>query len=180
MKNYLNLKRKSILISMKTLIYFLPIGQITSNLYVFFYGKYYFQFNKDYILDNLSLTKVFFTIGMFCALSLIAIGIEKFLLPEIILLMKTKKPGRAGLVYGKKYSIRRSGIDSLEVASKKYPNEGLKLKMLKDFMYTPVLLVFCLVAFNSIWSYMAIIPVFYLTLEYGRKFTSLLSHYNVK
>ena len=136
--------------------------------------------DKGYILDNIVVGRVLLSIGVFCGISLFAVTVEKTILPAMILMMKTRGISRISLVLGKKMSLKRDGVDALENASKKYPNKGIRMEMIKDFMYLPAFLIFCLVAYNSIWSYLLIIPILYFTLEYGRKIVSLLTHFNIK
>lgn len=176
MKQYLNIPRNPIYVSMKTILHFIPIGIITNTIYISRYGEYIFSLKKENIISNFSIESTLFTIIVFIILSFISYFTETFILPEAVFIGKGFKTdlnkNKVDKILKRKY-----GFNPFIFLKKELPNLSVKYEILVEAMYWPVLLILYLIAFNLWYLYIIAFIVFCLTIFFGRLLISVFEEY---
>jgi hypothetical protein len=162
MKEYLNITRNPIFVTMRTLLFFIPLLLITYNLHEANYGVLKFSF------QSISDFHIIFFLSVFSALSLFAYFIESVLLP-FVLIGIDKKYNENDLSFNK-------SINSTDKVLKKFlsfnpfqkikevPNKKmLRFEICRDLMYYVVTSCLWLIAFNTTIAYFSILIVLVIT-----------------
>lgn len=153
---YLKIKRKDIFNVMKTIMFLVPTGIMTSNIFVNKYGGYYLSLNQGLIPDSIDIEKTVFAISLFCFLSLVFYAIESFVIPTIISF--THKS--IAILGEDEISKNRYGYNIFEKVKELYPEIKIRNDALQHFSYFIVVGALWLIAFNTFASLMCLIPFF--------------------
>jgi len=176
MKEYLDITRKPIFVTMKTILFFSPILLITNKIYIWKYGDYVFNFSK--INENLDINHCIFSVLIFCVISFVAYGIERYIFPEIILSSKNIKPNEKALIWFDKYSINKYGFNIYKKFLELYPDQYIRINLIQEVMFIPIMLILWLIVSNTILGYISIILIIYITYQLGKIIRGTLNKYD--
>ena len=179
MKDYLNITKNPIYVTMKTILFLIPIGIITKTIYVARYGEYVFLLNKESISDNFNIEQSLFTIITYIVLFMLFFKIETYLLPECIFMSKKIKShvnkNNLDIIFKRRY-----GFNPFLTFKKEFPDEFIRYDIVVESMSWPMLLIMFLTCANSLIMYLLAIMVFILTIYFGRILLSVLDQYQIK
>ena len=166
---------------MKTLLFFAPIGLITSNIYVWKFGDYVWT----YKLSDLNVNHSLFAVLTFIIISLIAhYLIEKQILPLIILYSKEHKVSPSlkaeAMDIISKNSSKKYGFDILRKIKDAFPEYPLKIEIIEELMFWPIILILFLIALNNIIGYISLLFLFYIIFQMGKILIGIFNNYNIK
>ncbi len=157
MKEYLDLKRKPFFVTMKTILFFAPIGIITNNIYLCLYGDYHFTLK----LADVHVNQAIVSFLVFSAISFSAFWIERELLPAILILMDKRfdvesksfiRSQKILIPFFEKLYSTNPFVRIESIGNKKL----FKFRVCSDLMYFPIMLILWLVAVNSFFTYIII------------------------
>jgi hypothetical protein len=181
MKEYLNIKRNPIFTTMKTLLFFLPIGIITNNIYVSLYGDYSITFK----LVDLNISHAIVSFVFFCIISIVSYRIEREILPSLLIsidkrLNTDSKHFKESNKVLDKVFLKLYGLNPFE-RIKGLENKNLfKYKLCADLMYYPITGTLWLIAFSSIFSYILILCIAVLSYYIVAGVNSYFYRYGIK
>jgi len=150
----LKVTRNQIYKFMKLLLYFIPIGIITNNRFVYKYGEYSFIPNIDSIINNFDLSKSVFVVSVFSFFSFISLFVEKQIIPTVIILYYKEVNTDNAL----KTVESIFGVNVFEKIKDNNPDLNTGYEILKYFSYFITTVILWLISFNSIISFILIIP----------------------
>jgi hypothetical protein len=175
MKEYLNIKRKPIFVTMKTLLFFVPVGIITNNIYVHLYGHYTCHFDKYSFLNG----HYIIAFLIFSIISGIAYLVEKYIIPEFILFSKKIETSEKSNNWTDKYLKNKFGFNVYDKVKELYPNQPLKYELIRELMFWPIVFILWLICMNNILAYVLIIPFIYIIYQFGRILIGVFDNYNI-
>ena len=181
MKQFLNITKNPIYKTMKTILFFLPIGIITSNIYVFKYGEYVFKLNKQFISDNFDVESVVFCFVVFAVLSFFVKFCQDHIGPLIIIKFQRKNLSYEmvkKLDQYAKYLYRFNPYNRLKKILSK--DEYIKYSMLQEVLDIPIMLILWLLAINTVFCYIVASLVFIFSMVLGKFLATTLNHYKIK
>lgn len=184
MKEYTDISKNSIFVTMKTVLFFLPIGIITNNIYIWKYGLYSFSWNIEEILNNLFTNRPLFAFLVFCIISIVAYTIETFIFPDILIFSKSneKTDYERSKKWFAKFSIAKYNVNifDLLVNTEKYKDKPVILILIKELMTIPTILILWLIAFNTIISYISAVIIIILVYILFKNQIQFLRSYGIK
>jgi hypothetical protein len=165
MKEYLDIKRNPIFVTMKTLLFFVPIGMITNNIYISLYGDYVITLK----LVDLNISHAIVAFVVFCIISFISYYIETELLPMILISIDEKLNIESNsflktikshdLIFEK--LMGQSFLRKYKESENKY---SLRVNLYSFYMFFPIMIILWLIAFNTIICYLSILLIIALTI----------------
>ena len=175
MKEYLNIRRNPIFVTMKTLLFFLPIGIITNRICEIYLGE--LRFSLDSILGH----ETVIVVSVFCALSLLIHFIESVILPMVLVFIDSKtkidKSFKRSIVSTDKILIFLKGRNPYKEITKLENKQLFRANIAQEITYLCSILILWLIVENTFLSYVSIIFVFILTFYLYKVFNSFFSYY---
>lgn len=180
MTNYFSITRVKIYKTMKLLLFFMPIGLITNKIYIYHYGEYIFKLDKQHIADNFSFEQTIFTIISFIVLSLIIWIIEKFILPEIVIMGKEFQALKKNLIDLDEYYNKKYGYNVFKKIKEQYPDSPIKIMLIEEIIFWSVVFSLWVISFNTILGCLLSLFIFVLTIIGCKYAIALLNGYEIK
>ena len=173
MKEYLNITKRPVYRTMKTLLFFIPIGIITNNIYLFKYGSY----DITWKLMDLNICHAIFGFMVFAIISFFVRWFEIYLFPSLII-------SRTSLEIKPKswfdnFSKKIYGFNVFEKLKELYPNQPFKIEIIKEVISWPVIFMLWLMASNTVLGYISLVLFMYLTLVFGKIAIGVLNNYEI-
>ncbi|MFH2141426.1 MAG: hypothetical protein ABIJ97_03315 [Bacteroidota bacterium] len=165
MKNYTDIKHKSIFITMGTLLYFFPIGIITHNIWTSIYGNNYeicYTWEKIVNIDAISNIYAFL---IFCTLSFFAWGFQKYVYPAIII----------GFMNNKNMADRKLNDLMQELSTESNLNKMSNILRHKPLLY-PTIIILWLISINSLVFYLIAFFIFIVTIIFSKKYFKIMGY----
>ena len=173
--------KKPLYITMRTLLFFIPIGIITNDIYVYKFGTYDFSIKIADIASNFNLYNFIFCIVAFSLLAFIVLFIETYLIPELI--YSTKKLNIDFNKYDSKINrnlLTRFGYNPyLKIKELDNNDIFIRYSLIKESMYLPMTLILWFVCINNAIGYIIASIIFLLTFFYGKVIIEIFRHYNL-
>jgi hypothetical protein len=157
MKEYLeSIERNFFTRSMKNLLYAIPVGLITNNIYVFEFGKY--SIYKDKFFEYLFTYNTIYTVVCFCLVYLTAYILELMVLPPIFVFLDLKFKDL-------KYKLPEQKIIKIVSFNPyKYINDTNICKVYEALMFYPMTIILWLIAANTLITYILILFIIFITI----------------
>jgi hypothetical protein len=173
MKEYLNITKNPIYITMKTLFFFIPIGCITSKIFIIKYGTYSFTWK----LSDLNISHAVFVFFVFATISFIVRWIEIYILPMILIRKGSiLKPTESG----ERFLMKRFGFNVFKKLKELYPDQPLRFELIKELISWPIIICLLLISVNTFVGILVFILFVIVMFLYSKIIMGILDYYDIK